>query len=45
MFYQLLRASDPGPFIGYLLENVSIMLNKRARKSRLRLNNTKTPCP
>ncbi|MBN2582455.1 MAG: ATP-grasp domain-containing protein [Planctomycetes bacterium] len=43
MFYQLLRVSDPGPFIGYLLENVSIMLSKKGRKSRLRLDSTKPP--
>jgi len=37
MYYQLIRLSDPGPFLGYLLENVSIMMSSKDRQSRLRL--------
>jgi D-aspartate ligase len=35
--YQLLRAKDPGPIVGYLMENLSMLWDKDMRKSRLRL--------
>jgi predicted ATP-grasp superfamily ATP-dependent carboligase len=33
---QLLRATDPGPIMGYLLENISMLWDKQARHFRLR---------
>lgn len=38
MAYQLCRASDPGPIIGYLLENLLILFNRKGRAERLRLD-------
>jgi len=35
--YQLLRAKDPGPIVGYFMENLSMLWDKDIRKSRLRL--------
>ena len=35
--YQVLSARDPGPFIGYLLENLRVMLDPRERATRFRL--------
>lgn len=36
--YQLLRARDPGPIIGYLLENLAALLNPALLRDRLRLS-------
>ena len=35
--YQLVSLQDPGPIIGYLLENVGVLLDRRRRQARLRL--------
>ncbi len=35
--YQLLRARDPGPIVGYFMENLSMLWDKDLRNSRLRL--------
>ena len=35
--YQLCRASDPGPIIGYLLENALAVFDRTTRAERLRL--------
>jgi len=37
MIYQLLRASDLGPIIGYTLENLFLLGKKNERKNRFRL--------
>jgi predicted ATP-grasp superfamily ATP-dependent carboligase len=39
--YQLCRARDPGPIMGYLLENVGAFLNPTMRRERLRLSSGK----
>lgn len=36
MKYQLLRAKDPGPIVGYFMENLSMLWDKDMRNSRLR---------
>jgi predicted ATP-grasp superfamily ATP-dependent carboligase len=36
--YQLCNASDPGPLIGYLLENASMLFDRRLRRERLRMD-------
>lgn len=36
--YQLVRAHDPGPIMGYLLENVSAFLDPTLRRERLRFD-------
>jgi predicted ATP-grasp superfamily ATP-dependent carboligase len=36
--YQLIRAHDPGPFMGYLLENAASMMDAGIRRERLRLD-------
>ena len=36
--YQICKLSDPGPLIGYLLENLSILLDRKLRSERLRMN-------
>lgn len=41
MMYQLLRAKDWGPIIGYLIENLRMLWNKDLRRSRLRMGNIK----
>lgn len=35
--YQVLSASDIGPFVGYVLENVLVMFDRKARRERMRL--------
>jgi len=35
--YQLCSLRDPGPLMGYLLENVGVLLDRRRRQARLRL--------
>jgi len=40
--YQLLRLKDFGPIIGYLMENLFMFWDKEFRKSRLRINHSKT---
>jgi hypothetical protein len=35
--YQLVRARDPGPIMGYLLENLVALFDRRTRRERLRL--------
>ncbi|MBD3331770.1 ATP-grasp domain-containing protein [candidate division GN15 bacterium] len=35
--YQVLSVSDPGPMVGYLLENLFIALSPKQRRARLRL--------
>ncbi|HUN81728.1 MAG TPA: ATP-grasp domain-containing protein [Phycisphaerae bacterium] len=38
--YQLVRARDPGPIMGYLLENISALFNKKLLRERLRLTSS-----
>jgi predicted ATP-grasp superfamily ATP-dependent carboligase len=35
--YQLTSARDPGPIMGYMLENLAILFDREARQSRFRL--------
>jgi len=35
--YQLIRADDPGPILGYALENLAALFDRRTRRERLRL--------
>jgi hypothetical protein len=35
---QICRLADPGPLIGYLLQNASMLVDKRSRQFRLRLD-------
>ena len=37
--YQLIRARDWGPIIGYVLENANMIFDKKAREFKLRLKN------
>lgn len=39
--YQILSARDTGPIIGYVLENVAVLLNPRERQFRLRLDSAR----
>ncbi len=39
--YQLLHPADAGPMLGYLLENLMVMLDPREREFRLRLSNAR----
>lgn len=43
--YQLCRARDPGPIMGYLLENLAALLDPSLRRERLRLDSGKTKQP
>ena len=38
--YQLGSACDPGPLIGYLLENLVVLFNRKQRAARFRLDQT-----
>lgn len=40
--YQLLHHSDAGPMLGYLLENLMVMLDPREREFRLRLRTARS---
>lgn len=37
MIYQLIRAKDWGPIVGYLMENLAMLWDKELRKSRFRI--------
>ena len=43
--YQVLSLKDPGPFVGYLLENLGMLLDRKKRRERFRLSQAtrKTP--
>jgi len=45
MMYQLVRANDFGPVMGYLLANLSLLWDKQAREFRLRFRNVQSPRP
>ena len=38
--YQICNLSDPGPLIGYIMENLQILFDHRSRRERFRLNSS-----
>ncbi|MBE7502951.1 MAG: ATP-grasp domain-containing protein [Verrucomicrobiales bacterium] len=43
MSYQLCRATDPGPLLGFVLENFLLLFDRRSRAERLRLSSATRP--
>jgi predicted ATP-grasp superfamily ATP-dependent carboligase len=43
MYDQLLRACDPGAFLGYVMESLSVLFDRKARKARLRMDKERRP--